>query len=105
MTVVGFVRGVVVGVLALVLTLNASVQEFIELISLSDDGRRERLRLPPGCTPIISAVKPAAQNASRLTVLVDCRTPPTVPSSPVKPASWRNEWRTTAKGLRGRLHW
>ena len=91
MTVIGVAKGVVVGGLALVLTLDASVQELAELISLSDDARRERFRLPPACTPIISAVKPAAPNASRLTVLVDCSAPPSVPSSPIKPASWRNE--------------
>ncbi len=91
MTVIGVAKGVVVGGLALVLTLDASVQELAELISLSDDARRERFRLPPACTPIISAVKPAAPNASRLTVLVDCSAPPTMPSSPIKPASWRNQ--------------
>jgi len=79
-----------VGALALVLTLDASTQEFAELISLSDDARRERFRLPPTCTPIVSAVKPAVPSGSRLTVLVDCKDPPSVPSSPIKPASWRN---------------
>ena len=91
MTVIRVANGVVVGGLALILTLDASVQEFTELVSLSDDARRERFRLPPACTPIISAVKPAAPNASRLTVFVDCSAPPTVSSSPIKPASWRNE--------------
>ena len=91
MTVIGVAKGVVVGGLALVLTLDASVQEFAELISLSDDARRERFRLPPACTPIISAVKPAAPNARRLTVFVDCSASPTVPSSPIKPVSWRNQ--------------
>jgi len=33
-------NGVAVGVLALVLTLDASVQEFAELVSLSDEARR-----------------------------------------------------------------
>ena len=80
-----------VGALAFVLTLDTSTQEFAELISLSDDARRERFRLPPTCTPIVSAVKPAALSGSRLTVFVDCRDPLTVPSSPMKPASWRNE--------------
>jgi len=91
MTVIGVATGVVVGGLALILTLDASVQEFTELVSLSDEARRERFRLPPACTPIISAVKPGAPNASRLTVFVDCGAPPTVSSSPIKPASWRNE--------------
>jgi hypothetical protein len=91
MTFVRVARGIVVGALALVVTLDASVQEFAELISLSDDARRVRFRLPPACTPVISAVKPAAPNASRLTVLVDCSAPPTVPASPIKPTSWGNE--------------
>jgi hypothetical protein len=80
-----------VGTLALVLTLDASIQEFADLISLSDDARRERFRLPTTCTPIVSAVKSAAPNGSRLTVLVDCRSPLTLPSSPMRPASWGNE--------------
>lgn len=87
---IGVARGVVVGALALVLTLDASVQEFAELISLSDDARRERFRLPPACTPIISAVKSAAPNSSRLTVVVDCSPPPAPPSS-VKPTSWGSQ--------------
>ncbi len=91
MTVIGVANGVVVSGLALILTLDASVQEFTELVSLSDEARRERFRLPPACTPIISAVKPAAPNARRLTVFVDCGAPPTVSSSPIKPASWRTE--------------
>ena len=33
-------NGVVVGGLALILTLDASVQEFTELVSLSDEARR-----------------------------------------------------------------
>src|SRR5213593_1675260 len=77
MTVIGVANGVVVGGLALILTFDASLQEFTELVSLSDEARRERFRLRPACTPIISAVKPAARNASRLTVLVDCSAPPT----------------------------
>lgn len=76
---------------ALVLTLDASIQEFAELVSLSDDARRERFHLPPACTPIISAVKPAAPNASRLTVFVDCGVQTTVPSSPIEPTSWRDK--------------
>jgi len=80
-----------VGAVALILTLDTSTQEFAELISLSDDARRERFRLPPTCTPIVSAVKPAAPSGSRLTVVVDCKDPLTVPSSPIEPAFWRNE--------------
>ncbi len=91
MTMIGVANGVVVGGLALILTLDASVQEFTELVSLSDDARRERFRLPPACTPAISAVKLAAPNANRLTVFVNCSAPLTVPSSPIKPASWRTE--------------
>jgi hypothetical protein len=78
---------VAVGVLAIVLTLDASVEEFTELVSLSDEARRERFQLPPACTPIIGAVKPAGQNSSRLTVFVDC----TVTSSPIEPASLRDK--------------
>jgi hypothetical protein len=91
MTWIGVAKGVVVGALALVLTLEASVQEFAELISLSDDARRERFRLPSACSPIISAVKPAAPNASRLTVFVDCLAPPPVSSWSIEPTSRRNE--------------
>ena len=65
-------KEVTVGVLALVLTLDASVQEFSELVSLPDDARRERFHLPPACTPIVSAVKPTGPNSSRLTVFVEC---------------------------------
>ena len=50
MTMIWVANGVVVGGLALILTLDASVQEFTELVSLSDDARRERFRLPPACT-------------------------------------------------------
>src|SRR6059036_2619397 len=102
MTVIRVANGVVVGGLALILTLDASVQEFTELVSLSDDARRERFRLPPACTPVISAVKPAAPNANRLTVFVNCSAPLTVPSSPIKPASWRISRGTTPR-IVGRL--
>ena len=84
-------KGVAVGVLALVLTLEASVQEFAELVSLSDEERRERFHLPPTCTPIIGAVKPAGSNSSRLTVIVDCRVETIAPSSPIEPASLRGQ--------------
>jgi len=47
--------------LALVLTVDASVQEFAELVSLADHARRERFQLPSACTPIVSAVKPAGR--------------------------------------------
>ena len=83
--------GVAVGVLALVLTLDASVQEFAELVSLPDDARRERFQLPSACTPIVSAVKPAGPNSSRLTVFVDCSAGTTAPSSPIEPAFWRDK--------------
>ena len=84
-------NGVAVGVLALVLTLDASVQEFAELVSLSDEARRERFHLPSACTPIIGAVKPAVPNSSRVTVIVDCRAGTIAPSSPIEPASWRDK--------------
>jgi hypothetical protein len=87
----GVARGVAVGALAVVLTLDASIQEFAELVSLSDDARRERFHLPPACAPIISAVKPAVPNSSRLTVFVECSTPTTAPPSPIEPTSWTNE--------------
>lgn len=82
-------KAVIVG--ALVLTLDASIQEFAELVSMSDTARRERFHLPPACTPIISAVKPLAPNARRLLVFVDCRAPTPVPSSPIEPTSWRDQ--------------
>jgi hypothetical protein len=84
-------KGFAVGVLGLVLTLDASVQEFAELVSLSDEARRERFQLPPACTPIIGAVKPTGQTSSRLTVFVDCTTRTIAPSSPIEPASLRGQ--------------
>jgi hypothetical protein len=87
----GVVKGVAVGVLAVVLTLDASVEEFAELVSLSDEARRERFHLPPACAPTIGAVKPAAPNSSRVTVIVDCRGGTIAPSSPIAPASWRDK--------------
>lgn len=85
----GLAKAVIVG--ALLLTLDASIQEFAELVSLSASARRERFHLPPACTPVISAVRPAAPNASRLVVFVDCGATPTVPSSPIEPTSWRDK--------------
>jgi hypothetical protein len=87
---VGVAKGAALGALALVLTLDVPVQEFAELISLSNDARRERFHLPPACTPIIGAVKPAAANSSRLNVFVDCSAVTTAPSSPIEPASLRD---------------
>jgi hypothetical protein len=84
-------KGVAVGVVAFVLTLDASVQEFAELVSLSDDARRERFHLPPACTPIIGAVKSAAPNSNRVTVMVDCGVETIAPSSPIEPASLRDK--------------
>ena len=89
MTAIKIAKGVVIGALAL--TLDASIQEFAELISLSDDARRERFHLPPACTPIISAVKPAAPNAGHLVVFVDCSVATTVLSSPIEPTFWRDK--------------
>lgn len=88
---VGVAKGVALGALALVLTLDASVQEFAELVSLSNDARRERFNLPPACTPIIGAIKPATASSSRLTVFVDCGAVTTAPSSTIEPASWRDK--------------
>jgi hypothetical protein len=51
----GAAKGVAVGVVAMLLTLDASVQEFAELVSLSDDARRERFHLPPACRAVASA--------------------------------------------------
>jgi hypothetical protein len=84
-------KGLAVGVLALVLTLDASVQEFAELVSLSDEARRERFHLPPACMPIIGAVKPAVPNSSRLTIFVNCSDETIAPSSPIEPASLRDK--------------
>ncbi len=88
---IGIAKGVAVGVLALVLTFDASVQEFAELVSLSDDARRERFHLPSACTPIVSAVKPVGPNSSRLTVFVECSAGTTGTSSPIEPAFWRDK--------------
>jgi hypothetical protein len=85
------VEAFTVAALALVLTLDASVQEFAELVSLSDEARRERFQLPPACTPIIGAVKPAVPNSSRVTVIVDCSAGTIAPSSPIEPVSWRDK--------------
>jgi len=85
---IGDAKSVAVGVVAILLTLEASVQEFAELVSLSDDARRERWNLSPACTPIVSAVKAAQPHSRRLTVFVECApwTPGT--SSPIEPSSW-----------------
>lgn len=88
---IGVAKGVTVGALALVLTLDASVQEFAELVSLPDDARRERFHLPPARTPIIGAVKPEVPNSSRVTVIVDCGAETIAPSSTIAPASSRDK--------------
>jgi hypothetical protein len=84
-------KGLAVSVLALVLTLDASIQEFAELVSLSDEARRERFHLSPACTPIIGAVMPAIPNSSRVTVFVNCSGEPTAPSPLIEPASLRDK--------------
>jgi hypothetical protein len=89
-TLIRVVTGMAVGVLALVLTLDASVEEFTELVSLSDDARRERFNLSPSCMPIVSAMKAAESNSSHLTVFVDCRPSTPESSSPIEPSSWRD---------------
>ncbi len=88
MTWLRIAEGVIVGALALVLTLDASVQEFAELIALSEDARRARFDLPADCTPVISAVRSPSRHASRLTVFVRCA-PAAAPASAVEPATWR----------------
>ncbi len=88
---IGVAKGVTVGAFALVVMLDASVQEFAELVSLSDEARRERFHLPAACTPIIGAVKPAVPNSSRVTVIVDCSAGTIAPSSPIEPTSWRDK--------------
>ena len=90
MTWLRIAEAAVVGSLALVLTLDASVQEFAALIAMSDDARRERFELPPTCTPIISAVKSLDPRASRLTVFVRCA-PTTAPASAAEPATWKTK--------------
>jgi hypothetical protein len=84
-------KGVAVGIVAIILTLDASVQEFAELVALSDDARRERFHLSPACTPIVSAVKAAEPNSSRLTVFVRCSPWTTLSPSPIEPSSWRDK--------------
>src|SRR5262249_13898464 len=76
---IGVAKGVAIGVVAIALTLDASVQELAELVSMSDDARRERFHLSPACTPIVSAMKGAEPNSSRLTVFIDCGTRTTGP--------------------------
>ena len=90
-TAIGVAKGMAIGALALVLTLDASVQEFVELIALSDDARRERFDLPSSCIPIISAVRAAAPSASRLVVFVDCTALTTGSSSPIESTSWNDK--------------
>ncbi len=46
------------------LTLELSVVEFVELQGLSDDARRSRLSLPTTCTPRLGAIAPAAPPTS-----------------------------------------
>jgi hypothetical protein len=81
---------VAVGVLAIVLTLDASMEEFTELVSLSDDARRERFNLAPACLPIVSAVKAAESGPGRVTVFVDCRAWTPQPSA-IEPSSWNGK--------------
>jgi len=85
---IGAAKGVTVGIVAILLTLEASVQEFAELVSLSDDARRERFHLSSTCTPIVSAMKAAEPDSSRLTVFVHCSTATTGPSSSMERSSW-----------------
>jgi hypothetical protein len=87
-TVVRVAKGMAVGILGIVLTLDAPVQEFVELVSLSDDARRERFHLSPACTPIVSAVKAAGSDPTRVRVFVDCNIGTTAASSPIEPSSW-----------------
>lgn len=89
MTWLRIAEGVIVGALALVLTLDASVQEFAEIIALSEDARRARFDLPPDCTPVISAVRSRSPHTSRLTVFVRCSAPAAAPASAVEPATWK----------------
>ena len=85
---IGVAKGITLGALALVLTLDASVQEFAELVSLPDDERRERFHLSSTCTPIVSAVKREDPNSTRLTVFVECSAGTAATSSLIEPASW-----------------
>jgi hypothetical protein len=85
------VKGCAVGALALVLILDASVQEFAELVSLSSNARRERFNLPAACTPTVSAVKSTGPSSSRLTVFVDCGAGTARDSQSGDPVSWKDK--------------
>jgi hypothetical protein len=84
-------KGCAVGALALVLILDASVQEFAELVSLSGNARRERFNLPTACTPTVSAVKSAGSTSSRLTVFVDCGAGTPISNQSTDPVSWKDK--------------
>ena len=72
--------------------MEMSVSEFAELQSLSDEGRRSRLNLPDGCTPGISAMRPAVLNSQRLIVLIDCR-PAELTQYDLEPIRWSQDTR------------
>ncbi len=68
----------------LLLALDVSFVEFVEVQALSDDARRARFRLPKNCSPSVTAVKPANENSARLLVLIDCR--PAISRARISPA-------------------
>lgn len=76
--------------LLLVLTMEMSLSEFADLQSLSDEGRRARLALPDGCTPGISAMRPAVVSSQRLIVLIDCKSTEPAQQDP-KPIRWSQD--------------
>ena len=72
--------------------MEMSLLEFAELQSLSDEGRRARLDLPDGCTPAISAMRPAVVSSQRLIVLIDCKATEPAQENP-KPIRWSQDTR------------
>lgn len=78
--------------LLLLLTLEMSASEFAELQSLSDEGRRARLGLPDGCTPGISAMRPAVARFRQLIVLIACKSPEPAQHDP-KLIRWNQDTR------------
>ncbi len=74
--------------LLLVLTLEMSVSEFVEVHSLSDDARRARFNLTEQCVPLLRAMKPAVANSSRVIVLIDCRPREAAAPDQPKPIPW-----------------
>ncbi len=68
----------------LLLTIEVSQVEFLDLQTLSPSALRARFRLPGNCQPLLSAAADPSR-IGRLIVQVDCRakSPASIPSAPV----------------------